>query len=95
MCGTSWQSNLEYEAIALANENNVKCVAFIDHWTNYRERFVRNGHMVLPSEIWVGDKWAKSKADAEFPDSIVRCVENPYFEDIRNEFIELRSHQKR
>ena len=95
MCGTSWQSNLEYEAIALANEKMIKSVAFIDHWTNYRERFVRNGKMVLPSEIWVGDEWAKGKADAEFPHSIVRRVENPYFEDIRSEFIKLRSHQTR
>src|SRR5882757_9782792 len=41
LCGTSWQSNLEFDAIALARAAAKHCVAFIDHWANYSERFVR------------------------------------------------------
>ena len=36
LCGTSWQSNIERRAIALAKSEGKKVVAFLDHWVNYR-----------------------------------------------------------
>ena len=37
LCGTSWQSNLEWQAIGLAKTQGKKTVAFLDHWINYEE----------------------------------------------------------
>lgn len=39
LCGTSWQSNVERRAIALAKSEGKTVVAFLDHWVNYSERF--------------------------------------------------------
>src|SRR5664280_2702152 len=42
LCGTSWQSDIEWRAIALARELGKPSAAFLDHWLNYRERFIRD-----------------------------------------------------
>lgn len=83
LCGTSWQSDLEWEAIALARKAGKRSVAFLDHWVNYRERFIRNGIENLPDELWVGDAEAESLALHLFPSIPVRLIANPYFEDLR------------
>lgn len=83
LCGTSWQSELEFNALRLAGSLGKRSVAFLDHWTNYRERFVRSGESCLPDEIWVGDSCAESMAIEIFPGLPVRLIENPYFQDIR------------
>ena len=43
LCGTSWQSDLEWHAIALAKKMGKRTVAFLDHWVNYQERLIRSG----------------------------------------------------
>lgn len=85
LCGTSWQSDLEFNAIKLARSLGKRSVAFLDHWVNYRERFVRGGEIHLPDEIWVGDPIAKAMAVASFANLPIRLVENPYYADIRRE----------
>jgi hypothetical protein len=85
LCGTSWQSDLELGAIAHARGLGKPSVAFLDHWVNYHERFQRAGGECLPDEIWVGDAIAESLARRVFQSLPVRLVENPYFEDIRQE----------
>ena len=62
LCGTGWQTNFEYDAICKAKEAGVKSIAFLDHWVNYEERFVRNGLKVLPDELWVGDHYSQEIA---------------------------------
>lgn len=86
---TSWESDIEFDARKLAHEYGKTSVAFLDHWINYQERFIRAGEMVLPDEIWVGDILAEAKAREIFPSTPVRLVENPYFQDIRTEVREL------
>ncbi len=73
--GTGWASNLEHEARRLARQQGIPSVAVIDHWTNYRERFIRDGEQVLPDEIWVTDGYAHTMAQAAFPD--VRVINQP------------------
>ena len=89
LCGTSWQSDLEWHAIAMAKEAGKRSVAFLDHWVNYKERFVRKGETHLPDEIWVGDVLAENMARTLFPNVTVRLIENPYFNDIKREIVEL------
>ncbi len=82
ICGTSWQSDLEVEAICLARDAGVRSIAFLDHWTNYAERFDRNGATSLPDEIWVGDEIAQTLAGAAFPRADIKLRSNPYLEDV-------------
>ncbi|WP_317204579.1 hypothetical protein [Janthinobacterium sp.] len=82
LCGTSWQSDLELEAIALARRAGLPSAAWLDHWVNYRARFERGGALRLPDEIWVSDDCALALARAELPQVRLRQMENPYFLDI-------------
>lgn len=89
LCGTSWQSDIEWNAIKTAKRTGKRSVAFLDHWGNYRERFVRKGITCLPDEIWVGDYQAKDLAKRVLPEVPVRLIENPYFEDLKREISEI------
>lgn len=95
LCGTSWQSSLEFDAIRMARSMGKHTIAFLDHWANYRERFTRGGETCLPDEIWVGDSAAESIARKIFPSTRIRVVENPYFQDIRSELAALPRHRPR
>jgi hypothetical protein len=85
LCGTSWQSTLERDALTLARERGVPSASYIDHWVNYRQRFALDGQLQLPDELWVGDAHAWRRAAEAFPGLPLRLVENPYFHDIRAE----------
>lgn len=87
LCGTSWQSELEFDAIKLTRALGKRSVAFLDHWVNYRERFERHGELNLPDEIWVGDSIAAKLGAKIFDQTPIRLVENPYFMDIRAEVL--------
>jgi hypothetical protein len=89
LCGTSWQSDLEWRAIEQAQRAGKRAVAFLDHWTNYQERFVRQGIQHLPDELWVGDEDAERLARADFPNLPIRVVPNPYFIDIQRQIAGL------
>jgi hypothetical protein len=89
LCGTSWQSNLEKQAIALAKSAGKRVVAFLDHWVNYAERFQEQGNSVYPDEIWVGDVDAERIASTTLPEAIVVLKSNPYFEDLQRELVAI------
>src|SRR4051812_6760252 len=72
LTGTSWQSDLEFDAIAVARRLSKRSAAFVDHWVNYPERFTRGGKTILPDELWVGDAIAEAIALKEFPGLAVR-----------------------
>lgn len=85
LCGTSWQSDLEKKAISLARKSKKKSAAFLDHWVNYRERFLWNGAEVYPDEVWVGDQDAERIAKVKLNAEKIVLMENPYFEDLQAE----------
>jgi len=89
LCGTSWQSSLERNAFALAKSVGKRSVAFLDHWVNYKERFLDRGTEVLPDEIWVGDDEALKIANSQFKDIPIVVHANPYFEDLRQELVRI------
>lgn len=94
LCGTSWQSDIEWRAIELARGLGKPSAAFLDHWVNYRERFVRDGEIHLPDEIWVGDALARDKAQALFPGIAIKLVDNPYFQDMRRDLESIKRSPK-
>ncbi|MCA6574345.1 MAG: hypothetical protein IM537_13130 [Pseudanabaena sp. M57BS1SP1A06MG] len=83
--GTGWQSNLEHDARKLARHLGIKSIAVIDHWTNYRDRFIRDGEEVLPDVIWVTDEYAKKLAENYFPNLPIVQLPNLYLERIVEE----------
>ena len=89
LCGTSWQSDLEWKAIQRAKKANKKVISFIDHWVNYRERFIRNNEECLPDEIWVGDHYAEKIAKDTFSNLKIKLIENPYLLDIKKQLSKL------
>lgn len=91
LCGTSWQSNLERQAIICAKAVGKKVVAFLDHWVNYEERFIEQGVVVCPDEIWVGDFDAEQIARAKFHGVPIVLKLNPYFVELRQELERMKS----
>ncbi len=86
LCGTSWQSNLERDAIRIALKNNKFVVSFIDHWVNYLERFIDNSEILLPNTIWVGDSFAEKLAKEIFPNTNIELKENYYYNELKIQF---------
>ena len=63
--GTGWQNHLEYHFLAYANAHGLVSMAFLDHWTNYRERFgypSTDWEKNLPSFIVAHDTFSERKA---------------------------------
>ncbi len=87
LCGTSWQSDLEFNAIKMARQMGKRSVAFLDHWVHYRERFTRESEFCPPDEIWVGDSYAYDIAVKDFQGTTVRLVDNPYFLEMKQEIV--------
>lgn len=82
LCGSSWQSNLEKQAIIKARLCDKKVITFLDHWVNYIERFQIDGKQIFPDEVWVGDDYAKVIAHQVFPTIKVNLMTNFYLQDV-------------
>jgi hypothetical protein len=95
LCGTGWQSNLEWRAIEQARDAGKHVIAFLDHWVNYKERFIRKGIQNLPDEIWVGDEDAQKIASESFPEILIKLVPNPYLIDIKKQLGEIKLSNKK
>ena len=90
--GTGLETKLELNAILKSKKKKKKVFSFIDHWVNYRKRFLWKKKLILPDEIWVGDIYAKNKALKIFKN--VRLIPNPYFEESLQNF-KLFSRKKK
>jgi hypothetical protein len=78
--GTGWETDIEHNARKLAQSYRVKSITVIDHWVNYKERFVRDGELVLPDEFWVTDEYAMEIALFTFPGRPILQIPNYYME---------------
>jgi len=73
--GTGWQINFSSLVFDLSKEYNIKSIALLDHWTNYKQRFVNN---CIPKNIFVTDLNAKKLARNYFPDKNIIQIDNYY-----------------
>lgn len=87
LTGTGWASDYEHEARKRAKSLGIHSIAVVDHWVNYRERFIRHGELILPNELWVADAYAKAEARACFPGMPVRELPNLYLQGLVDEVI--------
>jgi len=92
--GTGWQSDLEFQARLIAKKKNIKSIAIIDHWVNYKDRFIRQDITLLPDEIWVFDKYALQIAKDEFPDTEI-ALKNNYYLDSMTKLSKINTQSKK
>jgi hypothetical protein len=83
--GTGWGSDLEHRARLRARELGVPTIGVLDHWTNYEQRFSRQGNTCLSDEIWVFDPHAESIAQETFPGIPIFLRNNDYIEQEASE----------
>jgi hypothetical protein len=67
LIGTGWQSNLEQDAMRTFSQSRIPCVAVVDHWVNYRERFAHLRDSERPDQIAVTDALAEGIAREQLP----------------------------
>ena len=89
--GTSQKNSHELEAIQVAKSHSKKTISLLDHWTNYKERFLLFDKLILPNQIWVFDSYAEELALRFFKDTKVVRHKNLYIEDQIKYFEEINS----
>ena len=65
--GTGWQTDIEKKARKIALNLDIYSISILDNWVNYKDRFIMDGVLNLPDEIWVVDKYALREAKNTFP----------------------------
>lgn len=93
--GTGWTSDLEHKARVYAYEKNKTSIAVLDHWVNYRERFERNGKMLLPDGLWVADKEALDIARNCFKEQWVEQLDNKWLNKLSDKYFDLTEKKKK
>ena len=73
---TGWSSNHEINSIIQAKKYKKYVITILDHWVNYRERFIKNKILHLPNEIWVFDKKALEIAKNFFNKKVIIIKKN-------------------
>lgn len=80
--GTSWGNCIDKAFIKFGIENHIKVISIVEHWSNYRERFLINNTLTLPDYIVVNDSLAKDEAVKDgLPDEIIYVLGNPVLEN--------------
>jgi hypothetical protein len=78
---TSWSSNIEKKFILKAKKKKIKTISILDHWINYKERFIYREKLVLPDKILTLDAYAQAIAKKNFPFVKIYKIENDYIKD--------------
>lgn len=89
--GTGWETDIEHNARKLAQFHQVKSITVIDHWVNYKERFVRDDEIFLPDEFWVTDEYAYEIVLSTFPGKQVLQIPNYYMEKQLRDIAQVKS----
>ena len=60
---------------------------YLDHWVNYKQRFILNKKLILPNEIWVSDTLAYTIAKETFQNKLkIKKIKNYYFDKAKKYF---------
>ncbi len=91
--GTSWNSEIEVNAIRYCKTNNIKTVSILDYWSNYKERFKLGEDYEFPDYYFVMDEMAASEAEDDgINKSIIRVVGTPGLDYFINKKIEVNQN---
>lgn len=87
--GSSSISELEIEFVRLARSHGIQSICFIDHWTNYKERFLYpkdDWEKNLPDLFWAHDQKSFDLLQTHFP-QVEKILKENYFLKIKlNEY---------
>lgn len=95
LSGTGWMTDLEQNFISIGKELDIKTVAYLEHWSNYRERFgfpEEGWENQVSDEIWVGDIHAEKLAQTFFPKANIVYKENEYLHNVKTEYSKIPLH---
>lgn len=92
--GTS-KTKLEIKSIILARKIKIKSITFLDHWINYKTRFLLNKKKIFPDQVWVFDKYAYNKFLNLYPNLDVRLKKNYYLNNFKKEIKKLNQNNKK
>ncbi len=98
---SSGSGEWEKQGLNLAREFGKFSIVSLDHWSNYRQRFIFKNKLILPNEIWVYDKTAKKLIKKIFPEILVKLKTNIYLIDQINEIkfkinnLKIKDHNHR
>lgn len=97
LLGTGGGLSLDKVLLKIANDCGVPSVSVVDHWCNYRERFVEpsSGQWCLPSRITLMDRWALDDAvKAGLPRRILTVEGQPHLDALAVRLKDPRLRQK-
>lgn len=81
--GTSL-NDFEYLWRKEAIKENIKVISFIDHWTNYIERFSFKNEIIFGNEVFVVNEMAKKESIiAGIPEELITVFGNPYYDKVK------------
>lgn len=80
------ETNFEILGIKKFFDNGKKTTAVIDHWCNYKKRFLYNQKYVYPDEIWTSDKVSYMYSKKTFKKSKIRKIKNYYLNDLKKKY---------
>ena len=95
ICGSSWASDFELKAIKIAKKFNKKVICYLDHWVNYRDRFLIKNYNILPDEFWTHDQYSFNLAKKIFKDKKIILKGNYYFREINKKLNKYKNIEKR
>lgn len=86
---SGWQTDFEALAICWARANNLYCITFLDHWSNYKSRFEVDGIYYFPDEVWTSDDYSYDIAHFHLSEYVhsFKLKENYYFFRLKNSVI--------
>jgi len=87
-------NEFEFSGVERLKANSANIICYLDHWVNYRERFLREDRYITPSEIWVSDIYAYDLARIIFPKIPVVLKENYYINDLTTKFRVAKKNKK-
>lgn len=79
--GTGWGSDLEYNALNLANKKGLKTISVVDSWVSIesdKNRFIRNSAQELPNEVWTISSRIKIEIEKLYTSLKVVTMNNSY-----------------
>jgi hypothetical protein len=91
LCGSSGDSNLERLVVREARRLKKTSRVILDHYKNYKQRFILDTQEVVPNQILVTDLYAKSIAKKDFPNASISLIPNRYFEWFRANYLKFQT----
>lgn len=75
-------TDFEIKAIQRFKKKKKKTTVYLDHWFNYKKRFLIKNKIIKVDEIWVNDNIAFKKAKNLFVNSIIKKKKNYFLIDL-------------